>query len=146
MTYKNIKDWIANRKKPAPQAFGNPKLKRAGQILDVRSWIDEAREDTELYRTLEKYGCIDRMIVDKEQVFGDMTQIMDLRDSLEQIKQADELWNSLPLDFRKEFLNDKNEFIKNGLEVLKKKIEKEKAVETPVEQPTEQPTEQPKGE
>ena len=102
MAFKNIKDWIATRKKPAPQVFGNPKIKRAGQELDVRSWIDSAREDTELYKTLEKYGCIDRMIVNVESVYGDMTQIMDLRDSLEQIKQADELWESLPLDFHKD--------------------------------------------
>ena len=133
----NFKKWLETRKKPAPQKFGNPKIKRAGQILDVRDWIDSAREDTELYKTLEKYGCIDRMIVDNEQVFGDLTKIMDLRDSLEQIKQANELWETLPLDFRKEFLNDKNEFMRNGLSVLEKKIADEKA-EPVAEQ--EQPT------
>lgn len=135
MAFKNIKDWIATRKKPAPQHFGNPKIIRAGQELDIRSWIDSAREDTELYKTLEKYGCIDRMIVNTESVYGDMTKIMDLRDSLEQIKKADELWESLPLDFRKEYLNDKTIFMREGLERMKAKIEKEKP--QPVEQPKE---------
>lgn len=120
-----MKKWILERKKPEPQIFGNPKLMRAGQELDVREWIDAGREDTELYKTLEKYGCIDRMIVDKEQVFGDLSEVMDLRDSIEQMKKADQLWDSLPLDFRKEFLNDKHEFIKNGMSVLKKKIDAE---------------------
>lgn len=133
MAQWNIKDFIRTREKPKPQTFGNPKIVRAGQELDVREWIDTAREDTELYKVLEKYGCIDRMIVDKETVFTDMTNIMDLRDSLEQMKQADKLWDSLPLDFRKEFLNDKKEFIKNGLNVLKKKIDAEKeAMKEPV--------------
>lgn len=140
MAFKNISDWIANRKKPAPQKFGNPKIKRGGQILDVRQWIDSAREDTELYKTLEKYGCIDRMLVNVNEVYGDMTEIMDLRGSLEQIKRANELWESLPLDFRKEFLNDKTIFIRDGLEIMKKKINaKEKAVEQPA--PTDTPTE-----
>lgn len=137
-----INKWIQERDRPIPQKFGNPKIKRAGQELDVRKWIDEGREDTELYATLEKYGCIDRMLVDKEQVFGDLTEIKELRDSLEQIKQANNLWESLPLDFRKEFMNDKNEFMRNGLDYLKKKIEaetKEKEQIKPVE--TTQPVE-----
>lgn len=120
-----IDEWIENREKPEPQKFGNPKIMRAGKELDVREWIDAGREDTELYPTLEKYGCIDRMIVNKEQVFGDLTSIMGLRDSIEQMKQANQLWESLPLDFRKEFLNDKNEFMRNGMNYLKKKIDAE---------------------
>lgn len=121
-----INEWIETREKPAPQEFGEPVIKRAGQELNVRDWIDSGREDTELYKTLEKYGCIDRMIVDKEQVFGDLSQIKGLRDSIEQVKEADNLWNSLPLEFRKEFLNDKTEFMRNGMDYLKKKIEAEK--------------------
>lgn len=132
-----INNWIKNRKKPEPQEFGNPKLIRAGQELDVREWIDAGREDTELYETLEKYGCIDRMIVDKEQVFGDLSEIMDLRSSIDQINKAEELWERLPLDFKKEFLNDKNEFIRNGMEILKKKIDTEtKVIETQLKEKT----------
>lgn len=120
-----INEWIQNREKPEAQKFGNPKITRAGQELDVREWIDSGREDTELYETLEKYGCIDRMIVNKEQVFGDLTQIKNLRDSIEQINKANKLWETLPLDFRKEFLNDKTEFMRNGLDYLEKKIKAE---------------------
>lgn len=121
-----LNDWIQTREKPKPQEFGEPEITRAGQKLNVRDWIDSGREDTEIYQTLEKYGCIDRMIVNKEQIFGDLTEIKNLRDSIEQIKEADNLWNKLPLDFRKVFLNDKKEFIRNGLEYLKKKIDTEK--------------------
>lgn len=133
-----LNNWVQTRQKPAPQKFGDPIIIRAGQELHVRDWIDSAREDTELYPTLEKYGCIDRMIVNKEQVYGDLTQVMNLRDSLEQIKQANKLWESLPLDFRKEFLNDKAEFMRTGVDVLKKKIEAEKATQAAAEtKPTE---------
>lgn len=128
-----LNNWIQTRQKPAPQKFGDPVIIRAGQELHLRDWIDEAREDTEIYKTLEKYGCIDRMIVNKEQVFGDLSQIMNLRDSLDQIKQANNLWESLPLEFRREFLNDKEEFMRTGMDVLKKKIEAEKATKTQTE-------------
>lgn len=132
-----LNKWIQERNRPTPQKFGNPKIIRAGQELDVRSWIEEGREDTELYKTLEKYGCIDRMIVNKEQVFGDLTEIMDLRNSMDQMREANKLWEGLPLDFRKEFLNDKNEFMRNGIDYLKKKIEEEKTEKPIKTQPIE---------
>lgn len=126
--------WIQDRTKPKPQKFGDPTIIKAGQTLHLRDWIDAAREDTEIYPTLEKYGCIDRMIVNTEQVYGDLSIIMSLRDSLEQINQANKLWDSLPLDLRKEFLNDKNEFIRTGMDVLKKKIEAEQQQQQTPEQ------------
>ena len=131
--------WFQNREKPASQKFGDPVIIRAGQEIHVRDWIDEAREDTEIYKTLEKYGCIDRMIVNKEQVYGDLTQVMGLRDALEQIKEANKLWESLPLDFRREFMNDKAEFMRTGLDVLKKKIEAEKKKQEPAQTTTTEP-------
>lgn len=136
-----INKWIQERKRPAAQIFGDPVIMRAGKEIHVRDWIDSGREDTELYPTLEKYGSIERMIVDKEQVFGDLTAIKGLRDIIEQQKAAEDMWAGLPLEFRKEFLNDKTEFMRNGLDYLKKKIdaekkkaelEKEPVIETPV--------------
>lgn len=124
MNFK-METWAQNRNKPK-QTFGNPKIIRAGQEIDVRTWIEEGREDTEIYPTLEKYGCIDKLIVNTEQVYGDLTKILDLRSSIEQVKKADNLWNSLPLEIRKEFLGDKKRFMEEGLDWLKKKIEKEK--------------------
>lgn len=130
-----INKWIQERKRPPKQTFGEPVIIRAGKTINVRDWIDSAREDTELYPTLEKYGSIERIIVNKEQIFGDLTAIKGLRDIIEQQKQADNMWAQLPLEFRKEFLNDKNEFMRNGLDYLKKKIETEnKKTETEKEQ------------
>lgn len=133
-----LNKWIQERVKPKPQKFGNPKIKMAGKILDVRDWIDAGREDTEIYATLEKYGCIDRLMMNTEQVFADMTNIMDLRNSMEQMKQADALWDSLPLEFKKEFLNNKKDFMERGLDVLKKKIDAEKEKTPAPETKTEQ--------
>lgn len=132
-----INKWIQERKRPKPQKFGDPVIIRAGQEIRVKSWIEAGREDTELYKTLEKYGCIDRMIINKEQVFGDLTQVMGLRDSIEQMKRANMLWESLPLDFRKEFLNDKTEFMRHGIDYLKKKIENEQKINMEVKEESE---------
>lgn len=121
-----IKKWIQERKKPAAQIFGDPVIIRAGKEIHVREWIESGREDTELYPTLEKYGSIERIIVDREQIYGDLSKIKDLRDSIEKMKEADNMWMNLPLELRKEFLNDKNEFMRNGLDYLKKKIDEEK--------------------
>ena len=54
---------------------------------------------------------------------------MNLRDVLEQQKQADNLWNNLPLEIRKTFNHDKYEFMNNGMSWLNKRIEEIKAKE-----------------
>lgn len=114
------------RKKTKGQTFGRPKLKKAGKEFDVHDWIQEGREDTEIYTTLEKYGCLDRMEVDHELLFGDMTEMADLRGTIERAKRAKELWEGLPIDIRTEFNNDSELFAEQGLDWLKKKIEEKK--------------------
>lgn len=114
------------RKISKGQTFGRPKLIKAGKEFDVFDWIQEGREDTEIYTTLEKYNCIDRMKLDHEALFGDMTEMKDLRGTIEQAKRGQELWNGLPIDVRSEFNNDIANFIENGMDWLKKKIEQKK--------------------
>lgn len=112
------------------QKFGNPKLVKCGKEFDVREWINEAREDTEIYPTLEKYGCIDRMKLDAEGVYGDFTEMNSLRSLIEKAEKADEMWSNLPIDVREHFQNNKQLFVEGGEKYLKDIIEKQKKQES----------------
>ena len=62
------------------------------------------------------------MELNKEGVYGEFTEIMDLRNLHEQQKRAKELWENLPLEVRNEFHNDHLEFMQNGQKWLEDKI------------------------
>ena len=109
-------------------------IKKAGKTINVYQMIQENREDTEIYPTLEKYGSIERMKLDSEGTYADLRNIKDLRNSIEQVQQADVLWQNLPLDTRREFGHSKKEFIEKGENWLKNKIEASKP-KVEVEQP-----------
>lgn len=123
-----------NRERMA-QSFDKEKItmKRAIGEVNVYDFIQEGREDTEIYPTLEKYGSIDVMKINRgkeEQLFQDFTDIQELdgyRGVLDYQKKAKEMFYSLPLEVRKEFNNDINKFTQNGHEYLKNKIDKYKA-------------------
>ena len=106
----------------------NIKITKAGKTYNVYQAIQEAREDTEIMPTLKKYGCIEgHMTVDAGKMFDDFTKYNDLRGVLEQKKQAEQMFYSLPADIRNSFNNDINQFTKNGKEWLNNRIaEKDK--------------------
>lgn len=112
-------------------------IKKAGKEYNVYDAIQEAREDTEIYPTLEKYGCLDRMMLDKELTLADFKEyngFADLRDYKQQQIKAKEMFYNLPLETRQHFNNDINQFIKDGEkyvnELIKQDLEKAK---TPTE-------------
>lgn len=100
-------------------------LTKAGKTYNVYDKIQENREDTEIYPTLEKYGCIDRMMLDKKGVYADFQDFKGLREIKEQQIKADEMFYSLPLDVRIQFQNDKNLFMRDGEKWIKEVIAKE---------------------
>jgi len=112
---------------------GRPKIKMKGKEIDIYDLIQAAREDTEIYPTLEKYGCIDKIMRNNEGIFADLTNIKDLRNSLEQMKAAEDMWLGLPLEVRAEYNHSIHEFLDEGQEKLTKQIKMEKEVirETP---------------
>ena len=123
--------------------FEKEYVMRQGKKVDVDAWIQAGREDTEIYATLEKYGCLDRMQLNTEGVYADLTNLPNLRGALEQEIEAQRIWdNDIPLEIKKEFNMDKHEFMDRGAEWLKNRMEAEK----PVEQPTPTTNEEPKGE
>lgn len=118
-----------NWREKKSQKFDKSKitLTKAGKTYNVYDKIQEAREDTEIYPTLEKYGCIDRMMLDSQGVYADFQNFNDLRDLKDQQNMATNMFYNLPLETRKEFNNNINTFVKEGEKWLKNKIEEEKA-------------------
>lgn len=110
-------------------------LTKAGKTFNVYDAIQEAREDTEIYPTLEKYGCIDRMMLDTQGIYGDFTTYKGLRELKEQQKLANQMFYNLPLEIRQTFNNDKNIFMKDGEKWLKNKIAEEAKIAAEKEQP-----------
>lgn len=98
-------------------------IEKYGKKINVYDMIQEAREDTEIYPTLEKYGCIDKMMLNREDVYTDYTELQKMRD-LRGIKEyqikANNMFYNLPLEVRKEFNNDINKFTKEADEYIKK--------------------------
>lgn len=92
-------------------------VEKCGKKINIYDMIQEAREDTEIYPTLEKYGCIDKMMLNREDVYADFTKLQEMRD-LRGIKdfdiQAKNMFYNLPLEVRKEFDNDINKFTRNA--------------------------------
>lgn len=124
---------MGKRRKRAQQKFNKEEIQieMKGKKINMYDMIQEARKDTELYPTLEKYGCIPQEKLDEKKanaVYGDLTAIKGMRSAMEQQKMAENLWANLPLETRKEFGHNKYEFMDNGMEWLKRKIEAAKEI------------------
>lgn len=113
-------------------------IEQGGKKYNVYDRIQENAEDTDIYKTLEKYGTIEPIKkVDLPAVQSEFTEYMSLMDLHEKKIKADNMWKSLPAGIREEFKNDKYNFLEKGEEWLKKQMQPK------VEQPK---VEQPKGE
>lgn len=115
-------------------------LKKAGKEFNVYDAIQEAREDTEIYPTLEKYGCLDKIMLNKELTLADFKEYKgyaDLRDIKEQQIKANEMFYNLPLETRQHFNNDINQFVKDGEKYINELIKQEQAQKTTVTEPKE---------
>lgn len=109
------------------QDFNKSKISitKAGKTYNVYDNIQESREDTEIYPTLEKYGCIEgHMLEDPNKIYADFQMFGDLRTMKEQQMKADEMFYNLPLEVRQKFNNDKNIFMKDGEKWIKEEIAK----------------------
>lgn len=112
----------------------NATFTKAGKKICIYDMIQEAKEDSEIYQTLEKYGCLDKLQTNYGEMYGDFTQIpKDLRDLTESRNKIKEMFYSLDVKDREYFNHDVNNFIRNGEKFL---LEKEQAKNKVVEQPT----------
>ena len=129
---------IRGQRERIQQSFDLEKISflRNGKPVNLYNYIQEQTEDTDIYKTLEKYGCLDTLEKSTEMIFGEFNECMDLRDIYEQDQAFKNLWNSLPIQIRETFHNDRLEFMKNGENWLKDQIAKEKAKQEPAPIPT----------
>lgn len=114
----------------------DPKIKRNGKMISINDEIQKNREDTEIYPLIDKYGCIEKIPMDTQVIQGDISSIKDLRSLKDQQIAVENLWNTLPLDVRKQFGNDLNNFYNNGEAWINNVIAKEnetKKANTPAE-------------
>lgn len=125
-----------NRRERKCQSFDKNSitLTKAGKTYNVYDKIQENSEDTEIYQALERYGCIEKILLNKEDVYGDFTTFKGLRDMKDQQIMAENMFYNLPLETRQKFNNDKNLFIKEGEKYIKELIDAEKAEKNKMEQ------------
>ena len=128
--------------KAKAKVFGKPTFEKNGKELDIQEYIESGREDTEIYPTLEKYGCLTRMERTAGEIYGDFTEYNDLRGNLEKAKKIKDMWNQMDTKVKNEFNNDMNEFVDRGMEWAKKKVQEETAKQEQMAQPTVEPTKQ----
>lgn len=99
------------------KAFDREKIHiiKCGQKINVYDAIQEANQDTDIYKTLEKYGSIDSMYdYNREKIqmeFDDYISLMDLQDKK---IAADNMWLGLPAGVREKFQNNKEKFLQEG--------------------------------
>lgn len=118
---------IHNSEKKPGQKFDKENIHfiKAGKKYNVYELIQEGRTDTEIYPTLEKYGCIDRLKLNAPEIYADVREAKSLRNQMDSVRKAEEAWQNLPLETRKEFNHSKREFIERGEKYLKNIIEQE---------------------
>lgn len=109
----------------------NITMKRCGKEINMYDYIQAGREDTEIYDVLEKYGCIDKIKINTEAVYLDVTELQKmqgLRGIADLHRRAEEIFENLPIEVRKEFNNSVNEFTKRGPKWIEEKYAEEKAL------------------
>lgn len=120
--------------------FGKAVFVKYGKEYDIQEYIEAGRPDTEIYPTLQKYGCLTPLERTPSEIYGDFTEYNDLRSTIEKGRKIKDMWDQLPTDIKNKFNNDMHEFTDRGMEWAKSEIDKanktkivEQAVETPAE-------------
>uniref|UniRef100_A0AAU8AZI6 Internal scaffolding protein n=1 Tax=Dulem virus 160 TaxID=3145637 RepID=A0AAU8AZI6_9VIRU len=84
-----------------------------GQKLYLTELMEANREDTEVYPTLEKYGCIEKCCKQSPLEFGEQLN-PDLMTAVEIMRKGEEIWSSLNIKTREFYQNNKEKFIQNA--------------------------------
>lgn len=113
----------------------NITLTKAGETFNVYDRIQEGRKDTEIYPTLEKYGCLPTAMTNEDALeylksnVSEFSQKFDLRDVQQMNLKAQEIFYKLPLEIRNKFDNDIGRFAKEGEKFTKNYIKEQEAIE-----------------
>jgi TusA-related sulfurtransferase len=116
----------SEKKKSEGINIGEPTITIKGQKINIKEWINENNTDCEIYETLEKYGIINVRKIDDAEIKKIASEIgnMNLMEAMEKMKEGERIWINLPLETRKEFNNDVEEFITRGNDWIKEKEKK----------------------
>lgn len=105
-----------------------------GKKQNIRKMIAKASEDTGIYEQIEKYGIDVNTPISVEETVMDFTEMAgDLRTVMEKGMLAKEMFKRLPLSVRKEFNNDEELFMREGVnwmnnqnKIIQEKLAKQK--------------------
>lgn len=104
----------------------NATVVQAGKVINWKKFTQENNVDLDIYEVREKYDgqYVNRLKYDPEIGKVEIDHTMTLEKVYERNKAIKNQWLNLPLEIRKEFDNDINNFIDNGQKWLNNKVEK----------------------
>lgn len=126
-TNQYIPRHISRNYKKTAQSIPVPMLKKGGKEFNLYEYIQAETEGTNLYEVLEKYGSIKPMELDLPNLYADISEFKDLRNEIDKITKAEEMWLNIPLETRRKYNHSKREFVEKGMDDLKKEYEKQQA-------------------
>lgn len=121
-----FKRWNINR--VAKKNFTeNPTIRVSGKNISLKEYTNENAIDTNIYEVLEKYNGDLKMTQEKmnkhyQAISNEMAHINNLADATKIMDESKKVWNSLPLEMRKQFNNNIGTFAKNGQKYAQQKI------------------------
>lgn len=111
-------------------------ITKGGKTYNLYDSIQAAREDTEIYPTLEKYGSLQCMERTGKQIYADVSEALDLQGMYNQDLKLREIFDNLPSQERRIFGNDYYNFRENGLAYYEQKAKEEIKAKQKDQQPT----------
>lgn len=108
------------------------RVTKAGKTFKMYDAIQEANVDTDIYEVARKYGMVGAetecaemyMRKNLQNLTEDMQEFQDLRAVLDKQIKAQNMWNDLPLELKKQFNHNVNEFMEQGPAWLEKENQK----------------------
>lgn len=97
----------------------DPMIKRNGKKVSLKKFTNENAIDTNIYEVLDKYRG-DLKLTQAElqakytEISDDLAEVKSMGEALNLQLKAKQAWNNLPLDIRKQFGNNKTNFLLNG--------------------------------
>lgn len=133
--------WATIRKKSEStgQNFEeDPKIKRNGKMVSLKEYTNTASIDTNIYDVMTKYNgdktlTAEAMKSNAMFISEEMAEIKSMSDALNRTIAAKKVWSELPLEIRKEFANNRQNFLLNGKSWAEKKIKEINDLSKPAE-------------
>lgn len=97
-------------------------VEQAGKKICFYDIIQAAKDDAEIETVLIKYGCLDPIIVNKEEICKEYNEATELKSMLDQNKKIEDLFYNLPLEEREKFGHDIDRFVQEGIPRYEKEL------------------------